>query len=95
VIPPELGVNPLLLGILHAIVFVEGSDANVVDPTAGDEARQFIAGYLQRLRGSALQQVQEDLKCLLGYAQQAHWPKEQQSFLRAFVDDYGVGGETA
>ena len=74
---------------------MEGSDPNVVDPAAGDEARQFIAGYLQRLRGPQLQQVEEDMKCLVSYAQQAQWPEEQLSFLKAFLDDYGVGGETA
>jgi hypothetical protein len=94
-IPPELGVHPLLLAVLHAVVFLDGSEKNVVDPAAAEEARQFIAGYLQRLRGSSLQQVREDMKCLTTYARQASWPKQQQRFLKEFLDDYGVGGDTA
>jgi hypothetical protein len=94
-IPPELGVNPLLLAVLHAIVFLDGSEKEIVDPAAAEEARQFIAGYLQRLRGASLQQVREDMKCLAAYARQANWPKQQQRFFKEFLNDYGIGGETA
>jgi hypothetical protein len=93
-IPPELGVNPLLLAVLHAVVFLEGSDEQIVDPIAADEARQFIAGYLQRLRGPHVQQVREDMKCLAEYARQAQWPKEQHRFFKEFLDDYAVEGDT-
>src|SRR5215470_3468258 len=73
-IPPELSVNPLLLAVLHAVVFLEGSDATIVDPAAADEARQYLAAYLQRLHGPQLDQVREDMKCLASYARQAKWP---------------------
>ena len=33
-IPPELGVNPLLLAVLHATVFLAGSDEKIVNPAA-------------------------------------------------------------
>ena len=94
-IPPELGVNPLLLAVLHAVVFLEGSDKQVVDPAAADEALQFIAAYLQRLRGAQLQQARLDMNCLANYARQAQWAKQELRFLRDFLDDYGVGGDTA
>ena len=94
-IPAELGVNPLLLAALHAIVFLEGSDRQVVDPSAADEARGFIAGYLQRLEGPALRQVAEDMKCLANYGRQAGWSKQQLRFLKEFLDDYGIGGDRA
>ena len=94
-IPEELGVNPLLLAVLHAVVFVDGSDAKVVDPAAAEEARQFIAGYLQRLAAPQLQQLREDMNCLANYARQQQWPKQQLRFLKEFLDDYGVGGDRA
>ena len=90
-IPAELGVHPLLLAVLHAVVFLDGSAENIVDPVAADEARQFLAGYLQRLRGPQLQHVREDMNCLSAYARQAKWPKPQQQFLDVFLDDHGVG----
>ena len=38
-IPPELGVNPLLLAVLHAIVFLDGSAKEIIEPSAAEEAR--------------------------------------------------------
>jgi hypothetical protein len=94
-IPPVLGVHPLLLAVLHAVVFLDGSDEKIVEPVAAAEARQFIAHYLQRLRGPELQRIREDMKCLANYARQAKWPKQELRFLKEFLDDYGVRGETA
>ena len=39
-IPDTLGVNPLLLAVIHSIVFLAGSDAEIVNPSAADEAVQ-------------------------------------------------------
>ena len=44
-IPAELGINPLLLAVVHATVFLAGSDEEVVDATAADEAVGYLAGY--------------------------------------------------
>jgi hypothetical protein len=94
-IPPELGVNPLLLAVLHAIVFLEGSDNEIVDAAAADEALEFIAGYLQRMRGTQLQQTRLDMNCLVTYARQAQWAKQELRFLKDFLNEYGLGGDTA
>jgi hypothetical protein len=91
-IPPELNVNPLLLCALHAAVFLSGSDDEIVHPGAADEALEYLAGYLQRLEGSALERVREDLLCLRTFARQEKWPKQLQQFLKTFLADYGVGG---
>jgi hypothetical protein len=90
-IPPELGVNPLLLAALHAVVFLSGSDDEVVDPAAANEALEYLAGYLQRLEGPALARVREDLLCLTTFARQEKWPKQLVQFLKTFLADYGVG----
>jgi hypothetical protein len=93
-IPEELGVNPLLLAVLHAIVFVDGSTEDVVDPEAAEEATQFFATYLRRLRGAQLRQVREDVETLLGFARKEKWPKAQTEFLKGFLVDYGIGEGT-
>jgi hypothetical protein len=92
-IPAELGVNPLLLGALHAIVFLIGSDEDVVEPEAGEEALQYIMSYLQRLSGPQLERVREDLATLRGFARQDDWPKQDQHFLKSFLSEFGIGGE--
>ena len=94
VIPPELGVHPLLLAALHAVVFLDGSAEDVVNPAAADEAVQLIMGYLQRLQGAELKRVREDIECLLSFARQEKWPQEETEFLRGFLTDYEVGGKS-
>lgn len=92
-IPAELGIHPLLLATLHAVVFLDGSSEDVVNDAAADEALQYLATYLQRLQGPELKRIQEDLDCLLTFAGQEKWPKEELEFLRTFLQDYGAGSE--
>ncbi len=93
VIPEELGIHPLLLATLHAVVFFDGSAEGVVNDAAADEALNYIATYLQRLEGPELRRIKEDLDCLLAFARQEKWPLEELKFLENFLQDYGVGGE--
>ncbi|MBV9126026.1 MAG: hypothetical protein JO112_21955 [Planctomycetes bacterium] len=90
-IPPELGVHPLLLAVLHAVVFFDGSEEKIVDPAAAVEALEYMAGYLQRLEGRELQRMREDLECLTAYAREQGWPKPQVRFLQTFLADFGIG----
>src|SRR5262249_26720647 len=89
-IPPELEVHPLTLAVVHATIFLAGSDDKVVNSAAADEAVEHIAGYLQRLEGRRLQEVREDLQCLTRYARQQKWPKQLVRSLDAFLSDCGV-----
>ena len=90
VIPAELGIDPLLLAVLHAVVFIEGSAQDVVNPKAAEEALDRLAGYIQRLTGQQLQKVREDLDCLSSYARLQKWSKAQQHFLKEFLAIYGA-----
>src|SRR3954463_1996309 len=77
-IPDELGIHPLLLAVLHAVVFLDGSDEAVIHDAAADEALNYLATYLQRLRGPELRRVREDLETLRDFARQEKWPPEEQ-----------------
>ena len=92
-IPEELGIHPLLLAVLHAIVFLDGSAEDVINIPAAEEASQYLATYLQRLTGPELHRVREDIETLLAYARQEKWPTEEIEFVRDFLGDYGVGTE--
>lgn len=94
-IPAELGVNPLLLAVLHATVFLAGSDDEVVNPAAAEEALQYLADYLQRLDGTLLRQVREDLICLTAFAKHEKWPKQLVRLLQSFLKDYGIEKDEA
>jgi hypothetical protein len=90
-IPEELGVQPILLALLHSMVFIDGSTEEVIDPEAANEAMEYVLTYLQRLKGPTLERVREDIGCLLDFAKQQGWPKQQQVFLKSFLSDYGIG----
>jgi hypothetical protein len=92
-IPAELGIHPLLLAVVHAVVFFDGSDPSVVNDAAADEALQYIATYLQRLEGAELRRVREDMETLRDFARQEKWPAEELQFLQSFLSDFGAGAE--
>jgi hypothetical protein len=92
-IPEELGVSPLLLAALHAVIFLVGSDDEVVQPDAAEEALHYLVTYLRRLDGPALRKVSEDLNVLAAFARQEQWPKEDRDFLRTFLTEFGIGTE--
>jgi len=89
-IPAELGVHPLLLAVLHAFVFLEGSEDAVVNGAAAAEAMEYLAGYVQRLSGNDVKRVKEDLQTLIGFAKHEKWPKQQVRFLQDFLSDTGI-----
>src|SRR4051812_40007061 len=90
-IPEGLGVNPLLLGVVHAAVFLSGSSEEVVHPAAADEALDRLADYLQRIQGDDLRKVREDMNVLTSLARQEKWPKELIQALMSMLDALGVG----
>lgn len=89
-IPVELGVGPLLLCALHAVVFIGGSADEIVNPQAGDEALGAIANYLGRIEGPERDKILEDLLALRGYAKDQGWPKQLTAFLKSFPADFGL-----
>lgn len=90
-IPEELGIHPLLLATLHAIVFFDGSTVENVSDDAANASLTYLGTYLQRLRGADLKRVREDMDCLIAFAKQEGWAQEELQFLRGFLPEFGVG----
>ncbi len=90
-IPAELNIHPLFLAALHAIVFFDGSEPEVIADEAADESLNYMATYLQRLRGPELQRLREDLDVLVEYGKEQDWPPEVLRFFRSFLEDWGIG----
>jgi hypothetical protein len=89
-IPEKTGISPWFLAVFHALVFLEGSSEEIVDPAAADEASQYLATYLQRISGDELKQLKEDLKRLQDYASRQHWTPDQLQLVEGFLDHYGI-----
>jgi hypothetical protein len=90
-IPAELGIHPLLLAALHAYVFLEGSEAAVLNPAVAEEAMNYVVTYLQRLGGDELRRVREDMATLAGFARSEKWPRQQVRFLQDFLEENAIG----
>src|SRR5262245_55448721 len=91
-IPTELGVNPLLLAVIHATVFLSGSSEAIIHPAAADEALDRLSDYMARLGGTQLQQVREDMDALTWFARQEKWPRAMVHVLTSLLEAIGVGG---
>ena len=89
-IPAELGVSPLLLAVLHAYVFLEGSEEAVLNGAVAEEAMEYLVSYLQRLTGPDLKRVKEDFTTLAVFAKSEKWPKQQVRFLQEFLKENGI-----
>lgn len=96
-IPADLGIHPLLLGVLNALVFFAASDEAAVNPGSADAMIQRIVDCLLRLKDADLRRVREDMDTLLGYARDQKWEKAHVLFLKTFLKDIGIeagkGGE--
>ncbi len=92
-IPTELQIHPLLLAVLHATVFLSGSDEEVVNPSAAAETLEYIATCLERLSGPDMDRVRADMNCLMEYARREKWPKQHVQFVKTFLADYAAGRE--
>lgn len=90
-IPAELGVHPLLLAVLQAVIFLDGSDDEVVDADSAVEAMEYMAAYLQRLEGGELRRMREDMHVLAAFARQEKWPKQNVRFVKEFLNNFGIG----
>jgi len=89
-IPENAGVSPLFLAVFHALVFLEGSSEEVVDPTAADEAVQYLATYLQRLSANDLAKLKKDLDRLAEHARCQKWSPDQLKLIQDFFQHYGI-----
>ena len=89
-IPAEIGVHPLLLAVVHAYVFLEGSEPEVLNAELAEEAMNYLATYLQRLAGDDLRRVREDMVTLAAFAKSEKWPKQQVRFLQDFLKENGI-----
>src|ERR1044071_4807234 len=85
-----LGIHPLLLAVIHTVVFLGGSDDEIVNPEAAEEALGVITEYVSRCDGDIRRRILEDLSVLRGYARDQGWPKELSAFLKSFPEEVGL-----
>ncbi len=92
-VPESLGIDPLLLALLHTTAFLDFSDDDTVEPEAANEALERVEQYVQRLPDERVSALQADLEKLEEHATQAGWPEDMIDFVRDFLYNCGIGDE--
>ena len=92
-IPDELGIDPVLAGLLHQGAFLELSEDDAVDPDGAVEAMEHVGAYLLRLQPSAALRIQSDLDRIADYGRDNAWSEDLVDLIRDFLRNVGVGEE--
>jgi hypothetical protein len=92
-VPEDLGIDPLLLALLHTTAFLDFSDDDTVEPEAANEALESVEQYVQRLSEDRLSAIQVDLDKLEEHASNAGWPEDMVDFVRDFLYNCGIGDD--
>jgi hypothetical protein len=92
-IPEALGIDPLLLAVLHADAFLQLSEDQAVDPDAALEASEYVGHYLSRLPDNEVQAIKESLKKLAAYGRRQGWPEDATDFIAEYWENAVGDGE--
>jgi hypothetical protein len=92
-VPPELGIDPLLLALIHCAAFLDLASEDLVDPDAAGDVLEGLEAYITRLPADRLTEIQGQLERLEQYAEESGWPHELVEFVADFLYSCGIGEE--
>jgi hypothetical protein len=92
-VPAELGIDPILLALLHCAAFLDLASDDLVDPESAGEVLESLEIYVKRLPPDRLAQIQRELEKLEEWAEQSGWPEELVDFVADFLYSCGIGDE--
>jgi hypothetical protein len=90
-VPPELGIDPLLLGLIHCAAFLDLASDELVDSDVAADVLEGLEAYIQRLPAERLIEIQGQLERLEAFAEEAEWPEELVDFISDFLYSCGIG----
>ena len=94
-LPTSLKIDPVVASLVHCVAFLELSGDDAVDPDWAVEAMEHVGAYLQRMSADQAEDVARQLGAIATNARLQKAPPEFVEFLERFLENFGVGGETA
>ncbi len=91
VVPEKVGIDPVLLAMLHLTALLDFADDEIVEPQIANEALEHVEMYMQRLSSDQLEEVQAQLDRIEEHAAEQGWPEELTDFVRDFLYNCGLG----
>jgi hypothetical protein len=92
-VPAELGIDPILLALLHCAAFLDLASDDQVDPESAGEVLESLEIYMKRLPSERLGQIEQQLEKLEAWAEESGWPEELVDFVADFLYSCGIGDE--
>jgi hypothetical protein len=92
-VPPALGIDPVLLALIHCAAFLDLASEDLVDPDSAGDVLEHLEVYVKRLEPARLSEIQGQLGKLEVWAEQSGWPEELVDFVADFLYSCGVGDE--
>lgn len=90
-VPAELGIDPVLLCVLHCAAFLDLASVDLVDADAAGDVLENLESYVKRLSPERLTEIQRQLDVLEEWAENAGWPEELVDFVADFLYSCGIG----
>ena len=91
VVPDKLGIDPVLLAMLHLTALLDFADDEIIESQIANEALEHVEMYMQRLSTERLEEVQAQLDRIEEYAAEQGWAEELTDFVRDFLYNCGLG----
>jgi hypothetical protein len=86
-VPASLGIDPLVLAVVHADAFLQLSEDEAVDPDAALEASENISAYLTRLPRDRAEAFRRDVAKLAAHARRQKWPADALEFVAEYWEN--------
>jgi hypothetical protein len=93
VVPDELGIDPMLLALLHAAAFLDLAGDDSVDEEDAGDVLEHIGLYVQRLPPERLDDITAQLERLERHGKQNGWPGALTEFVADFLYNCGSGDD--
>ena len=93
VVPEHLGIDPVLLALLHLTAVVDFADDDLIDGQVANQALEQVELYLERLRPADVERLQGQVDRLDDFATKEGWPEDVCEFVRDFLYNYGLDDE--
>jgi len=90
-VPESLGVDPVLLALLHVASLLDFADDEAVDADMANAALERVEACMQRLDTDRLEAIQADLDRVEEYGAEHGWSEEMTDFVRDFLYNCGLG----
>lgn len=94
-VPAELGIDPVLLALLHCAAFLDLSGEGIVEPGAATDVLEHVGLYVQRLSPDELADIADQLAALHEHGAEAGWAPELLELVDDFLYSCGVDDEDA